>query len=203
MDSAKTWIDFQDGCLYSRCGNVKEEKRTLKQMAGFYGDQLAYARMEPDRVVYHMQISTDEQEGMAGGLLFGTSFVMPGRVGAEYFMTKGHFHSHLDCAEYYWCIAGEGALILMDEKGICRTEKMTRGSLHYIPGRVAHRLANTGNEVLAVGACWPSDAGHDYETIAQMGFSARLLAGPDGPELVNVWETQQRLFAAQEIQISG
>ena len=33
-------------------------------------------------------------------------------------------------------------------------------------GGVAHRVANTGNSVLSFAACWPSDAGHNYEEIA-------------------------------------
>ena len=57
------------------------------------------------------------------------------------------------------------------------------GSVHYIPGNVAHRLANTGTEVLRVGACWPSDAAHDYATIAASGFMKRLFKGANGPEL--------------------
>ena len=71
----------------------------------------------------------------------------------------------------------------MDENGYCRWEKVFPGSVHYIPGNVAHRLANTGTETLRVGACWPSDAGHDYATIAANGFTKRLFKGPNGPEL--------------------
>ncbi len=64
----------------------------------------------------------------------------------------------------------------MDEKRHCRLELLRRGSLHYIPGGVAHRVANTGKVPLDFWACWPSAAGHDYGTIEQAGFSARLFA---------------------------
>ena len=57
------------------------------------------------------------------------------------------------------------------------------GSLHYIPGGVAHRVANTGNSVLSFAACWPSDAGHNYEEIANKGFSARLVEVNGTPKL--------------------
>jgi hypothetical protein len=42
------------------------------------------------------------------------------------------------------------------------------------------RLVNIGDSQLAVGACWPSDAGHDYASIDRAGFSVRVLRGGDG-----------------------
>ena len=36
--------------------------------------------------------------------------------------------------------------------------------------RVAHRVANIGYSVLSFAACWPSDAGHDYQVILENGF---------------------------------
>ena len=97
-------------------------------------------------------------------------------------MTKGHFHAKRDTAEYYFCISGRGALILMDEEGNCWAEKMERGTLHYIPRSVAHRLANTGEEVLAVGCCG-ADCGHDYASIARTGFAKRLREVDGEPKL--------------------
>lgn len=72
----------------------------------------------------------------------------------------------------------------MDESGKCWFEPIRPGSLHYIPGCVAHRLANTGDTPLRVGACWPSDAGHDYASIAEHGFTARLMNVGGIPTLV-------------------
>lgn len=72
----------------------------------------------------------------------------------------------------------------MDESGKCWFEPMQPGSLHYIPGYIAHRLANTGDTPLRVGACWPSDAGHDYASIAEHGFTARLMNVGGVPTLV-------------------
>ena len=47
--------------------------------------------------------------------------------------------------------------------------------MHYIPGRVGHIVANTGDEPLVFLATWPSDAGHEYERIRRDGFSERML----------------------------
>ena len=108
----------------------------------------------------------------------------PGKVGQEYYMTKGHFHAERNTAEYYWGIKGEGMLILMDSERNIWMERIFPGSLHYIPGGVAHRVANIGNETLSFAACWPSNAGHNYEEIALNGFSARLMDINGTPQLI-------------------
>jgi glucose-6-phosphate isomerase len=56
--------------------------------------------------------------------------------------------------------------------------------VHYVPAHAAHRVANTGETVLSFLACWPADAGHDYETILARGFSARMLDVNGIPTLV-------------------
>lgn len=58
-------------------------------------------------------------------------------------MTKSHFHENMDCTEFYFGIAGEGLLLLMDETGQTWAEKIYEGSLHHIDGHIAHRLMNT------------------------------------------------------------
>ena len=82
------------------------------------------------------------------------------------------------------CDAINGFLILMDERRNVWAERMFPGSLHYIPGKVAHRVANTGYQKLVFSACWPSDAGHDYATIADAGFARRLVDVNGVPTLV-------------------
>lgn len=164
---------------------VEETVRTIGETGSIYRDQKALVPMDSGRIAYRVSCHFEEKAGKEGGLFFGTSYLSAGKVGNEYFMTKGHFHSKRDRAEYYWCISGKGCLILMDEAGNCRAEEMTRGSLHYISGNIAHRIANTDDsETLVIGACWPSDAGHDYGTIAEEGFSARLLEVDGEPRLV-------------------
>ncbi len=176
----QTTIDLATGSL---AGEVTTSERRIADLAGLFADEAARAALPQDTIVYRVQMHDKETEGTPGGLLFGTSFVYPGKVGDEYFMTKGHFHAKRDTAEYYFCISGRGALILMDEAGNCWAEKMERGTLHYIPRSVAHRLANTGEEVLAVGCCWGADCGHDYASIARTGFAKRLREVDGEPKL--------------------
>lgn len=154
---------------------VINQRRKLKDLAGIFRDEKAFLAMDLEQTAYSVQLWLPVPEGKQGGLFFGISTIFPGKVGNEYFMTKGHFHSQSDRSEFYWGVQGKGMLFLMDRDRNTWAEEVYPGSLHYIGSEIAHRLANTGDESLVVGACWPSDAGHDYEEIAKNGFSARLL----------------------------
>ncbi len=151
-----------------------ETLRTIRDMEGYYHDESAREGLNPQTPVYRVQAFQPVPEGTEGGLFFGTTFVYPGLVGDEYFMTKGHFHVNGSRSEYYVTLAGVGALILMDEGRRTTVTPMKPGSVHYIPANTAHRVANVGDSVLAFMACWPSDSGHDYGSITSEGFSARL-----------------------------
>lgn len=163
---------------------VRKVSRCLGDLEGIFADGEAYAKLPKDRPAYDVSSFLPEKEGTPGGLYFGITYLYPGKVGDEYIMTKGHFHAHRDRAEYYWGLEGEGMLILMDENRKVWAEQVVPGSLHYIPGGVAHRMANTGNGVFSFAACWPSDAGHNYEEIAVKGFAARLVEIDGEPQLI-------------------
>lgn len=168
VQNPAAFVDLETGILRGK--SVSVIRRTLGDLKGIYLDKGAVSQMDSEKVVYEVlvhQVAPVKE----GGLLFGTTFLYPGKVGDEYFMTKGHYHLKRDRGEYYWGFAGQGLLLLMDEQRNARVEKVSRGSLHYVPGHTAHRLVNIGSEPLIVGACWPADAGHDYEAIAGKGFS--------------------------------
>jgi glucose-6-phosphate isomerase len=177
-------VHFQIGNGELRGDNVQHSYRVIRDLKHIFLQEQTREQMDQDILVYEVQVYFPVEEGTEGGLYFGNSTIYPGKVGDEYFITKGHFHSQKDRAEFYWGIYGEGMLILMDESGKIWAEKMIPGSLHYIPGKTAHRVANTGHEPLRFGACWPSDAGHDYKSIANTGFSARLLDVNGIPQLI-------------------
>ncbi|KQC02186.1 glucose-6-phosphate isomerase family protein [Pedobacter sp. Hv1] len=156
-------------------GTTIVQKQTyLKDLKGFFYHEAERELLLQNQLVYEVDAYFPVSAGTEGGLFFGVTRLQPGMVGNEYFMTRGHFHAIANRAEYYWTIEGHGQLILMNhEREIC-IEEMQPGSLHYIPGHMAHRVANTGNSLLSFGACWPADAGYDYTTIESEGFSARL-----------------------------
>lgn len=164
--------------------DVLEQYRFLKDLEGVFEDEEERARLDQESLIYQVQMYLPEKEGIPGGLYFGNTTISPGKVGAEYFMTKGHFHAQEDRTEYYWGIQGEGMLILMDREGNTWAERMIAGSLHNIRPHIAHRVANVGENPLVFGACWPSDAGHNYEDILKNGFTARLKEINGEPRLI-------------------
>jgi glucose-6-phosphate isomerase len=141
--------------------------------------------MSENAVVYRVQWIEPVSQGTPGDLFWGSTIIEPGRVGDEYFMTHGHFHSRRDRGEYYGTIGGKGLLVLMDDSRATRADAMIPGSLHFIAGGLAHRVVNTGDEPLLFWACWPSDAGHDYASIKAGGFGARILLRDGKPAVVH------------------
>ena len=114
--------------------------RRIEDIKNIFSDQQACEQLPPDKIVYEVESYLPVPQDSTGGLFFGITFIHPGEVGNEYFMTKGHFHKMLNRAEFYWCIEGEGMLILMDKHRNTWAEKMYPGSLHYIKGYIAHML---------------------------------------------------------------
>ncbi|HLV94629.1 MAG TPA: glucose-6-phosphate isomerase family protein [Candidatus Acidoferrales bacterium] len=176
-------IDWSRGVLQPNA-KIVERVKMLGQLDGIFADSEAFRALDPNTVVYRVQAWCPVPEGTEGGLFWGTTVVEPGQVGSEYFMTHGHLHQKRNRTEYYGVVEGKGALILMDESRSTWTEPMSPGSLHFISPNTAHRVANVGSAALRFVACWPSDAGHDYESIRRNGFSARLLSVDGEAKLV-------------------
>ncbi|MGQ8335350.1 glucose-6-phosphate isomerase family protein [Sunxiuqinia sp. A32] len=185
MQKSPVYLNLED---YEMTGEpIINQVRRLQDISGIFKNEQAFKEIDQEQLAYTVQAWMPVPEKTPGGLFFGVSTIYPGKVGNEYFMTKGHFHSELDRAEFYWGIQGRGALILMDHNRRVWAEEVYPGSLHYIGGHIAHRLANTGEKNLIVGACWPSDAGHNYEEIAINGFSGRLVEQDGEPVLIETF----------------
>jgi glucose-6-phosphate isomerase, archaeal len=163
---------------------IKESSKTVGDLHRVFRDAAQGASVDSRKIVYRVQWWAPVNAGVAGGLFWGVTTIEPGKVGDEYFMTHGHFHADRTRAEYYGTVSGKGTLIRMDEQRKTWGEEMSPGSLHYIDGQHAHRVANTGDEPLIFWACWPSDAGYDYATIAECGFGSRLISKEGRPEFV-------------------
>lgn len=160
---------------------VVESTRTLAAVAAIFGDQTAAAEMDPATPVYTTFGLNDT--GLPE-LLYATTVIYPGSVGDEFLMTRGHFHTNPERGEFNATLRGQGAMILMDRERNTWFEEMRPGSIHNLDGRLAHRVANTGDEPLVFLCVWMSDCGHDYDTIAREGFSHRLMRTDVGVRLV-------------------
>ena len=119
----------------------------------------------------------------AGDLGFGTSIIHAGQVGHEYFMTKGHFHSILGTAEVYYCLAGQGIMLIESPEGDWSAQALEPGKAVYVPPRYAHRSINSGADRLVTFFTYRADAGHDYGTIESKGFRCLVLQQGGKPEI--------------------
>ena len=160
-------------------------QRTLSKMKGMYADDTAFNAdvQKNDPLVYEFyELDLPET---AGNLLFGTSIVYPGKVGNEYYMTKGHFHTILETGEVYYCLSGNGAMLMENPEGDWDIQYFTPGQAVYVPPRYAHRSINLGNEPLVTFYTFRADAGHDYGTIETKGYR-KLIVEKDGkPEIID------------------
>ena len=101
-------------------------------------------------------------------------------------MTKGHFHSVLATAEIYYCLCGEGYMVMETPEGATSVEALAPGKVLYVPPRWAHRSVCTSrHEDLVTFFAYPGNAGHDYGTIERQGFRKLVLDGSNGPEIVD------------------
>ena len=92
-------------------------ERRLSALQGQFFDQETYNKMlsAEDQLIYEVyEIKRPEVEGE---ILMGISIVHPGKVGNEFFMTKGHFHSILETSEVYYCMHGEGYMVMENRGG--------------------------------------------------------------------------------------
>lgn len=146
--------------------------RCLSQLADCFADERAYQSMlsRGDQLVYGVT-SLDMASG-EGQLHYGLGILQPGKVGHEYFMTKGHLHAWRPAAEVYICLQGDGMMLLEHEtEATAQVAPFSANSVVYVPGYTAHRTINVGTQPLVYWGVLSSEAGHDYEAIRDRNFS--------------------------------
>lgn len=161
-------------------------QRYLSNMNGQYLDQEAYqAKLAQDDILLY-QVYELKRPEIEGELLHGISIVHPGKIGNEYCMTKGHYHTVLDTAEIYYILRGIGFMVMETPEGDYSVEELTSGRVLYVPPRWAHRSVNiSSDQDLVMFFVYPGNAGHDYGTIETQGFR-KLVVEKDGkPEIVD------------------
>lgn len=161
-------------------------ERRLSSMKGQFFDQAAYESLlaQGDALLY--EVYEIKRPEVAGELLHGLSIVHPGKVGDEYYMTKGHFHTVLETAEVYYCLKGEGVMVMETPEGEWAVELLRPNTVLYVPPRWAHRSVNTSlTEDLVTFFVYPGHAGHDYRTIETQGFRKLILDRDGCPQIVD------------------
>ena len=169
-------FDLKTGLSKSK---AESSTRRVSDMKGMYADSDAEQALidgENPLVYEFYEMGAPEKEG---DLAFGASITYPGKVGNEYFMTKGHFHTILETAEVYYCLNGHGYMLIESPEGDWSAKELSPGEMVYVPPRYAHRSINVGNEPMVTFFCFRGDAGHDYGTIETKGYR-KLLVEKDG-----------------------
>jgi glucose-6-phosphate isomerase len=161
-------------------------ERRLSAMKGQFLDVGAFQAMlaRDDALLY--EVYEIKRPEIAGELLNGLSIVHPGKVGDEYYMTKGHFHTVLETAEVYYCLKGEGVMVMETPEGEWSVEPLRPNAVLYVPPRWAHRSVNTSpSEDLVTFFVYPGNAGHDYGTIETQGFRKLVVERDGAPAIVD------------------
>jgi glucose-6-phosphate isomerase len=178
-EPAQVFINPQTGAA---TGATRRYQKFIRDLEGLYLDTDAYralAAEHADEVAYEVYEYRPNEN--PGDLIFGTSILKAGKVGSEYFLTRGHIHAKSNRPEIYYCQSGEGVMLLETPTGETRAVPMTPQSVVYVPPHWIHRSVNTGSELLVTVFCYPADSGQDYEIIRRAGGMKTLIVD-DGPE---------------------
>jgi len=140
--------------------------RKIGDMQGYFQDERAYRALDPNLLMYKYAPCEFDT------LSYVVTELLPGSVGDEYFMTKGHFHATIERPGIYTTFTGFGVLILQhkDEKVPVMFSPMERGTLCYIPPYTGHRVVNIGDEKIIYTGTTTTDAGWSYGHIKEKGF---------------------------------
>ena len=160
-------VDVAAGAL---TGASNKYVKTLGDLDGLYEDRAAFdAALEEwgDRPVYEVtdyKPSTDN-----GDMIFGVTRMEPGKIGNEYFLTRGHIHANANRPEIYYGESGQGLMLLESPAGDIRTVEIAPKTLCYVPPYWIHRSVNVGRDVLVMTFAYPADSGQNYDVIVKAG----------------------------------
>jgi len=164
----------------------QSSKRYLSDMVNMYHDKSKTQEILKNENPLIYEFYEMEIPQTSGDIAFGTSIVYPGKVGNEYFMTKGHFHSIIDTAEVYYCLKGHGYLLMETLNGEWNIQEMTPGKAIYVPKKWAHRSINiSSSEELVTFFAFRADAGHDYKTIETKGCKKIIIEKDGKPAIID------------------
>lgn len=172
-------VDLNTGAMSGKTGRY--EKR-LNDLEGLYADDGAFRALAEDvgnPVVYAVE---DFRPGdHAGDLIYGVTRMSAGRIGREYYFTRGHIHAKANRPEIYYGQQGRGLMQLESPGGETRIIEIGPQTICYVPPYWIHRSVNVGDEDLIMVFAYPSDSGQDYGIIeTSNGMRHRVMATEDG-----------------------
>ncbi|WP_306120103.1 MULTISPECIES: glucose-6-phosphate isomerase [unclassified Roseitalea] len=160
-------VSLGDGRLTNANGRYVKK---LADLEGLYADAAAFAARvadAPEAIAY--EVTSYAPGERVNDLITGVTRMAPGKVGDEYFMTRGHIHARPDRPEIYYGQAGRGVMLMEAPDGEVRTVEIGPQQICYVPPYWIHRSVNVGDEDLVMMFAYPADSGQDYAIIAASG----------------------------------
>ena len=160
---------------------VKVERRLSDLSEYFLDKRLAKEMLSKGENPVIYEVYELPQRPVSGMFNVGSTIIHPGKIGDEYYFTKGHFHRKEPTSEVYIGLEGQGLILMQDRRGKATILEIRPNVMVYIPPNTAHRSVNTGSDRLVFFAAYPSDAGHDYASIERKGFAKVVVEGDGKP----------------------
>ena len=161
-------------------------ERYLSKMRGQYLDTEAFETQVEQNDLKLYDVYELRRPEIEGEILHGISILHPGKIGDEYFMTKGHFHSVLETGEVYHCLKGHGYMVMETPEGDWAVEELYPGKVLYVLPRWAHRSVNIHpTEDFITLFAYPGNAGHDYGSIEAQGFRKLIVERDGKPAIID------------------
>lgn len=163
-----------DGNLAGATGRYVKK---LQDLEGVYRNQTAFAELVESLGGEHEVYWVNSQDHGAheGALTIGTSTLLPGLIGDEFAVTRGHLHAISNRAELYHCLSGHGVMLLETVDGRSEAVELTPGEAVNVPGEWVHRSVNVGDEPFVTLFTYCTDAGQDYGIIGNAGGMKNLV----------------------------
>ncbi len=167
-------VSVSKGLLTNADGHYQ---KYFSDLAGLYADTTAFDALLEHRagdVAY--EVTSYTPGNRTSDMIMGVTRMEPGKVGNEYFMTRGHIHAIGDRPEIYYGQSGSGLMQLESPDGEVRIVEVGAQSICYVPPYWIHRSVNIGTDELVMMFAYPADSGQDYGIIERAnGLRVRIV----------------------------
>jgi glucose-6-phosphate isomerase len=167
------YVDISSGQLK---GATSRYVKTFRDLDGLYEDSAAFSSLvdrSGDEVAY--EVTDYKPSSNPGDIIIGVTRMEPGKIGNEYYMTRGHIHARPNRPEMYYGESGLGVMLLESPDGQIRTIEIKPRTMCYVPPFWIHRSVNVGRQPLVMTFSYPADSGQDYDIIAKAGGMRRRI----------------------------
>lgn len=154
-------LEFEEKVLYRP--DVIERIR-LRNIKEIFRDRKALKEMNSSEVIYKTYLRQNK------GISYRFTVLNPGKIGKEFYKTRGHFHRKASDTEMIFGMEGKGIVFLQHQRtDRCIFAPLEQGNLVHVPPYYAHRMVNIGDEELVFLSFFPRTSGSDYRSIDEEG----------------------------------